>query len=378
MHHKSILWLISVTLITYSSTTFGRSHYADFSEPASVGLGSARDGSEFRTSNQSAFSVESGTGVVAINGAGNRVTAALFIKNTRDIEASASFALTNIPQIGFIDAGIVLRQDNDTNSFNGYRAVISFASDRYVLRLTKIVNGQTFRLANQVFTFPALSNEKINLKLSTTKANPTLVRAKVWPFSAIEPDDWILIAEDSEPAIQESGRFATLFFQSTSEYIGTSKVFVDDLLVNRVSVDESQSSTDGSFDATVLESVTTTLRSGFPPSRNSINLENVAGKPTHIVIRPRCRIGSLLESASNVVIFKSVSGQVILELVGCNVRGIDGNPSQNVVDTSSDRIVPIPAGTANIEIVASGNVIRFQQFGPGVSTIVVDVLGSVE
>lgn len=368
MQLKLLLASIGFASVAFSSPGLAGDLYADFSQPLTQGLGATRDGILFRESNPLVFSADNGSGLITIDGPANRVTAALPIKNTPDVEASASFTLTDIPAFGSVDAGIVLRQNQDKTNFSGYRAVISFISDRHVLRLTKVVDGRTISLLKRVYKFPALPQEKLNLKISTTGSEPTLVRAKVWPASATEPTNWLLSVEDSEPSIQVAGRFASLFVQSTADYSGTSNVLVDDLLVNNVSVIEKAPGATQSFDATVLDSETVNIIN-FGTRTATLDLTTVEGSPTHIAVRSLCGSYNINPGAQTKITFYSDTNANLLELTACQSGG---NPDDITV-TGTDKIIPIPTGATSIGLYAT--IRGYPSATGGTSTITAEVLG---
>ena len=233
------LWLLVLGVALNSASSFARDHYVDFTDSAQNGFGLSRDGSSFRTDGSAdILSAHNGQGSVVFHSPATRVVTVLPIR-ALDVEASFSLKLSKIPSTGFIDIGPVVRQDSNTSNASKYVAYISFARDRHVLRLAKVVDGRTIRLEQHFFAFPAERNEFFSIKLSAIGSNPSLIQAKVWPKAATEPTRWLVSAYDNEPKLQVENNFAGIFVQSTPEFSGRSTIRVDDLLINNVEVNES-------------------------------------------------------------------------------------------------------------------------------------------
>ena len=128
----------------------------------------------------------------------------------------------------------------------------------------------------------------------------------------------------------------------------------------------------GTFHADVLNSSITAVRTNSAGSdTTTFDMTSVTtGTASHIKLSYDCNVLGNNNSAYNRVVFKDTQGGDILTILGCSSLGVSDGESTNI---DGDRIIPIPSGTASLELYAqqSGSV----SYSDNRSRVIVDILG---
>jgi len=134
----------------------------------------------------------------------------------------------------------------------------------------------------------------------------------------------------------------------------------------------SHSAVADTFHADVLNSSVTAVRTNSAGNdTTTFDMTSVTtGTASHIKLSYDCNVLGNNNTAYNRVIFKDVQGGDILTILGCSSYGVSNGESTNI---DGDRIIPIPSGTASLELYAqqSGSV----SYSGNRSRVIVDVLG---
>lgn len=126
------------------------------------------------------------------------------------------------------------------------------------------------------------------------------------------------------------------------------------------------------FHADVLNGSITAVRTNSSGNDTTIfDMTSVTtGTASHIKLSYDCNVLGNNNAAYNRVIFKDAQGGDILTILGCSSNGVSNGESTNI---DGDRVIPIPSGTASLELYASqsGSV----SYSGNRSRMIVDILG---
>jgi hypothetical protein len=163
------------------------------------GWGSAEVGGHWTTGGPSSdYLVRGGAGVMNVAPAESRH--AFLNRASRE-----TAEITATVQLSQLDSTVLVR--GRKVEADDYRAVIKFINGGALsVTLASRQAGETVPLSNTVSLIGKYrEGEQIKIKMQVFGVNPTVIRAKVWRASEVEPSAWSLTAQDGFDRLQRSG-----------------------------------------------------------------------------------------------------------------------------------------------------------------------------
>ncbi|WP_341953223.1 PKD domain-containing protein [Salinibacterium sp. TMP30] len=183
----------------------------DFTRTVAAGWGTANTGGGWSTNVNSAFTVSSGSGLVAHATPGSTRRALLTGVSQTAVEAQVEISADKVAESGHIVMGIIGRQVG--SAFYQARARLQPGGAVGL----QIMSGSSTVLANM--NVPGLSyvaGDTLILKTSVSGTNPTTITAKLWKAGDAEPAGWQLSTTDSTAALQAAGSIGFESYLSSS------------------------------------------------------------------------------------------------------------------------------------------------------------------
>lgn len=103
------------------------------------------------------------------------------------------------------------------------RLAVSITRNSVVIASEVIAPGVTYS-----------SNQRINVRVQATGTSPTMIRAKVWPTTGVEPATWLVSTTDNTTSMQTAGNVGLDTLLSSSASNAPITLSIDDLLVTTV------------------------------------------------------------------------------------------------------------------------------------------------
>jgi PKD repeat protein len=209
---------------------------ARFGTAVSAGWGSADKGGTWTLGGLSSswFSVADGAGRIKL-GKGLEARSSLNSVSVQDLSASASIALTALPEGGPVRFYLDLRRSADGSAAYRVRTDIS-VTGQVTQHLVKAVGGtETVLVSKVVSGLTYTAGAKLNLSTQlATSGGSTSFKAKVWLRSGDEPTSWTVSTTNSEASLQGPGAFGVKTYTSANLSNATTVYLsVDDVVVER-------------------------------------------------------------------------------------------------------------------------------------------------
>ena len=170
-----------------------------FDRSTKRGWGSAEVGGRWTTrGNDSDYLVRRGAGIMNVAPAESRdAVLNRASRETADVSATV--------QLNDLGATVLLR--GRKVEADDYRAMIKLSDGGALsVALASRQAGQTVHLSNTVSLIDKYrKGEQFKIKMQVFGVNPTVIRAKVWQASEVEPPAWSVTAQDGFDRLQRSG-----------------------------------------------------------------------------------------------------------------------------------------------------------------------------
>jgi hypothetical protein len=163
------------------------------------GWGSAEVGGRWTTrGNSSAYLVSGGVGIMRVSP--GEVRGAFLNRASRETADVTATVRMNTPAVTVVVVGRKVKADE-------YRAVMKFTGRGALSVLLEARQaGETVPLSNTVSLIGKYpEGEEVKIKLQVFGVNPTVIRAKVWRATEVEPLAWSVTAQDGFDRLQRSG-----------------------------------------------------------------------------------------------------------------------------------------------------------------------------
>ena len=168
-----------------------------------------------RTGAASTAAVADGTGQLTAAAAGSGPAIYLPAMDTSNTTGSIQVQLNKQPTGGGSYVSFSTRYLSNANQY--YLKSQFTASGGIQMQLVRAVEGVETVLATQnQSAFGYQAGDKVNLKLSITGKNPTVLAAKVWGQNDTEPANWQVNASDSASSLQTQGGVGLRLYLSGS------------------------------------------------------------------------------------------------------------------------------------------------------------------
>lgn len=201
----------------------------DLFDRTGTGWGSPTEGVTWTTSGM-AFSTGEGRGTASWTKPGTTGTASLTgMEALLDTDVTTNATLVPVPNGG--GGYLVLR--SRAGDGDEYRATTKVTSSGGVtISLGASVDGSEQKLASQtVAGLTYAAGDRLSIRVSTTGANPTTVRMKVWKSGTTEPTAWNLEPTSSTAELQDGGGLGMRYYVSSSATNGPGELLVEDFVV---------------------------------------------------------------------------------------------------------------------------------------------------
>jgi PKD repeat protein len=209
--------------VTFASDAFGRT--------VANGWGSADVGGAWTVlQSPTAYSVGQGQGLVRL-GAGTTARISLGATST-DTDLTLDFATSAVPVGGAINERFLVRRVSNGNDYD-VRVNLN-ANGKVGLSIVKFVGGTETALTSAA-TVPGVTltaGGRLSLHAQALGANPTTLRARLWPTGNTEPTTWNATATDTTAALAGAGGFGINSFLSSAATNAPITLSFDDLLAS--------------------------------------------------------------------------------------------------------------------------------------------------
>jgi hypothetical protein len=176
----------------------------EFARDVTGGWGAAPLGGSWSVSRAASFGVAAGAGRVTNESAGSDRAAWLAASDVRDVDLVVAFTADTrvLSGNGQTVKALVRRQA----AYHEYRASALLRGDgRLDLGLRRQLPGATETGPTVAIDGGFTRGTRYFLRFAATGANPTTLRAKVWPAATSEPTDWAITWSDSAASLQVAG-----------------------------------------------------------------------------------------------------------------------------------------------------------------------------
>jgi hypothetical protein len=189
----------------------------DFSRTVSAGWGTADKGGAWTTASGTRFAVDGSVGTMTIPTPGGGPSIFQNDVASTDTDVQVTFSSAQSPTGGGI---IVWAAGRHIVGSGDYRAKVHLLATGAVgLSLTRTNSTGTEAQITPEATVAGLTytpGMKLTLRVQATGADPTTVRAKVWPSASTEPTAWAASASDGTAGLQTPGGVGILGYVSAS------------------------------------------------------------------------------------------------------------------------------------------------------------------
>lgn len=179
------------------------------------GLGSANVGGAWSTAGaDSLFSVSPGAAAFRLSTAATQLSGFLPSVTRSDADVLTAVALDKVPAGGPVYLTVAGRQ---VSSGNMYAAKLLVNPDASVtMFVARFVGGAETALSSWVKLAGVVyaPGMVLDIRLQVTGTNPTVVRARAWVASGVEPTAWVVAGSDSSSALQAAGSVGLIAYLS--------------------------------------------------------------------------------------------------------------------------------------------------------------------
>lgn len=207
-----------------------------FSRKELDGWGIADKGGSWKTIGEpGTFAVTGNVGTMVLAQPGSGPYALLDTISSTATDVQLTAALDKLPAGNGAYISVLGRRVEGAGDYRAKVHVLDSGQVAISIQRTSSKGKETpLTAAKVIWNLTTTPKQGLRVRLQATGTDPTTLRARAWPTSGIEPDEWAVTAKDSNASLQRAGSVGAQVYLSASADRAPLKVEFDDLRAEQV------------------------------------------------------------------------------------------------------------------------------------------------